>query len=295
MTNPRKVADSDSQFVEIIDEISHQRGIDSDGFFFRPVIEKYSTELYEARLREIAGVNKRKPTAADIEAARRRCASLTAKRWFDTGHRLRGAMIIFATEGDAEHRSAFSLWLDPAIVKQAQKSKKPLSAIVRQRLYDRLKRLLGAKQFGFWFHVERTRKDAYDLHIHGVITLKDKTYFLERAKLTRLRNEIKAAGGHEFKRDKSRTLHMKRANLNIGWINYCRKQRPMRRLKQMQHRALPNDIGLPLDAWAGTLKQDTTRFYESARTVHNAIITGKIRNWDEPMWEKYCRPDLVLW
>lgn len=297
MTNPRKNAHSDSQFVEIIDDITRLGGVDADGMFVRPVIEKYYNTIYEQRLVDIAaadrGKRKGKPTAAEIQRTRKRCAALTAKRWFDTHHRLRGATIIFATDGSPHLRSAFSLWLDPNIVAQARSEKKVLSAVIRQRLYDRLKRLLGAKQFGFWFHLERTRKDEQDLHIHGVITLVDGTHFAERSKRDRLRKEIMAAGGREFKRDKSRVLHMKSANLNIGWINYCRKQRPMRRLKPMTHRVLPDDIGTPLEAWAGTLKHDATRFHERARTLVNAIISGQIREWDETTWEQYSRPDLV--
>jgi hypothetical protein len=298
VTNPRKNAYSDSQFVEIIDEITRLGGIDEDGMFVRPVIEKYYNTIYEQRLIEIASLNrprrKSKPSAKEISAVRKHCASLTAKRWFDTGHRLRGATIIFATDGDPRLRSAFTLWLDPAIVEQARREKKVLSALVRQRLYDRLSRLLGAKQFGFWFHLERTRKDGLDIHIHGVITLADETYFSVRSKRDRLREEIMAAGGNEFKRGKDRALHMKSANLNIGWINYCRKQRPLRRLKQMTHRILPDDIGRPLDAWAGTLKQTTTRFHKRAHVVVNAIISGKIRDWDDATWEKYSAPELSV-
>lgn len=293
MPNNRKDPNSDSQFVEIIDEITRRVGITENGLFSRPVIEEYIPAFYERRLTEIASLNKRKPTPSDIEASRRHCASFTAKRWFDTGHRLRGASIIFATQGEELHRSAFTLWLDPALVEQARTTGVPLSQIVRQRLYDRLKRLVGTKAFGFWFHIERTREDPYDIHIHGIITLKDRSYFQNETKRDKLRKEIKAAGGREFKRDGSRTLHMKSANLNIGWINYCRKQRPMRRLKPIVHRKLPDDIGLPLDAWAGTLKQDTTRFYANARFVYNAIISGDLKNWDETTWEQYCLPELV--
>ncbi len=290
MTNPRKRADSDGQFIEIIDEITRRDGLHPEGTFGRVVLEEYITSFYERRLKEIASLSKRRPSPADIEAARKHCSTLTAKRWPDTGSRLRGAMIIFATDGDPSLRRSFTLWIDPQYVDQARKTKKPLANIIRDRLSERLRRLLGTQQFGFWFHIERTRADPYDLHIHGVITLQDESHFTDLKKRKKLRREIIAAGGREFKRTGARVLDMRKANLNIGWIAYSRKQRPLHRLKPISHRVLPPDIGQPLEAWSGTLKRDVTDFYEKARTVYNAIITGRIWDWDDETWDEYCHP-----
>lgn len=298
MPNPRRDADSDSQVVEILDYITRAGGITSNGYFSRLVIHDYFFVDYERRLREGADLtkkSKKRPWTKHstdpklVEEYRRHCAKLTAKRWPDTGTRLRASMMILATDGDRNRRRAFTLWIGKDLIDQARISGKPLAVILRDRLAERLRRHLGAKQFGFWFHVERTRKDPYALHVHGIITVKDPSHFVGAAD-KRLREQIIAASGEVHTMDPARLLDMHKADLNIGWITYNRKQKRFSSIPQLPHRVLPDDIGAQTDAWSGTLVRDTKAFYERARIVYNAIIRGKIKHWTEADWDKVSDP-----
>lgn len=299
MPNPRRDANSDSQVVEILDVISRNKGITPNGWFSRLVVTNYFLVDYERRLRErVDSKSKKLPWTPRkvkpelVEEDRRYCATLTAKRWEDTGKRLRGAMLIFATDGDHDRRRSFTLWIGKELIDQARSSGKPLAKIMRDRLAERLRRHLGAKQFGFWFHVERTRSDPYALHVHGVITVRDPSHLVGAAN-KRLREQIIAASGQDHSIDPARILDMHKADLNIGWISYNRKQKRLSRVKQLPHRVLPADIGEQVEAWSGTLNQDAKAFYERARIVYNAIIRGTIKDWTDEDWDKVSDPDEV--
>lgn len=299
MTNPRKDTDSDSQVVEILDFISRAGGITPGGYFSRLVVSDYFFVDYERRLRERVDRKtkklpwtKRKVKPHLVEEYRRHCAKLTAKRWEDTGRRLRGAMLIFATNGDRDRRRSFTLWIGKELIEQARSSGKPLAKIIRDRLADKLRKHLGAKQFGFWFHIERTRKDPYALHVHGIITVKDPSHLVGAAN-KRLREQILAASGEDHTMDPKRLLDMHKADLNIGWITYNRKQKRYSRLKPLPHRVLPTDIGEQTEAWSGTLNQDAKAFYERARIVYNAIIRGEIKDWTDADWDRVSDPNEV--
>lgn len=299
MTNPRRDAHSDSQVVEVLDFISRAGGITPNGWFSRLVSTDYFFVDYERRLAERVDPKtkqrpwtKRKVDPHLIEEDRRACAKLTAKRWEDTGTRLRGAMLILSTDGDRDRRRAFTLWVGKDLIDLARTTGKPLSLILRDRLAERLRRHLGAKQFGFWFHIERTRSDPYALHIHGIITVKDPSHFVG-ANNKRLREQIIEAAGKVHTMDPARLLDMHKADLNIGWVTYNRKQKRFSRLKPLPHRVMPLDIGEKLDAWSGTLNQDTKAFYERARIVYNGIIRGEIKDWTDADWDRVSDPTEV--
>lgn len=302
MTNSRRDTGSDSQVVEILDFITRTGGITPNGWFSRLVTTNYYLVDYERRLIELADARtKRSPKLpwterrVDpklVEQQRRSCAKLTAKRWPDTRTRLRGAMLIFSTDGDRDRRRAFTLWLGHDLIDQARSSGKPLAFILRDRLADRLRRHLGAKQFGFWFTIERTRDDPYALHVHGIITVKDPSHFVG-FKNKRLREQIIAASGKVHTMEPARLLDMHKANLNIGWIDYNRKQKRFSRVKPLPHRVLPLDIGVQLEAWSGTLNQDAKAFHERARIAYNAIISGKIKDWTDAEWDRVSDPKEV--
>lgn len=299
VTNPRADIDSDSQVVEIMEVISRRRGITPGGWFSRLVITDYYLVDYDRRLKDRVDRKYKKlpwtPRRVDpilVEEDRRFCAKLTAKRWPDTRNHLRGAMLIFATDGDRDRRRSFTLWIGKELIEQARSSGKPLAKIVRDRLAERLRNHLGAQQFGFWFHIERTRMDPYALHVHGIITVRDPSHFVGAAN-KRLREQIIAASGEDHTIIPARILDMHKADLNIGWIAYNRKQKRFSRVKPLPHRVLPTDIGEQTEAWSGTLNRDVKAFYERARIVYNAIIRGKVKDWTEADWDRVSDPDEV--
>jgi hypothetical protein len=299
MTNHRRDSDSDSKVVEKLDFMCRAGGITLGGWFSRLVVTDYFYVDYERRLRERVDPKtkklpwtKRKVKPHLVEEYRRHCAKLTAKRWEDTGRRLRGAMLIFATNGDWDRRRSFTLWIGKELIEQARSSGKPLAKIMRDRLADRLRGHLGAKQFGFWFHIERTRTDPYGLHVQGIITVKDPSHLVGAAN-KRLREQIIAASGEYHSVPPARILDMHKADLNIGWISYSRKQKRFSRIKPLPHRVLPTDIGEKVDAWSGTLNRDAKTFYERARIVYNAIIRGEVKDWTDADWDKVSDPNEV--
>ena len=149
---------------------------------------------------------------------------------------------------------------------------------------DRLRRHLGSNEFGFWFHLERTKSDPYGLHVHGIIYVKDDRHFTIDRKYRELRREIVQASGSNHKMDASKILDMRSKDINQLWMTYCLKQRRDRRYHTSNSTPPPLDVGERLHAGTHSFTRRAQAFYARIRRVVPALLNGKIRSWTDKEW-----------
>ena len=284
MTNPRISLSSETMSLVLIDSLSSS-GVMDDGAEFdrRVLLDWYRTDFPNLMRQHLELDCKISPTNLTAELLKR--SRNKPRRWEDLSDRFRRVLLLLSARQDTDCFRAFTLWIGEDLIAEARTSDRPLVDHLRKRMADRLRRHLGSNEFGFWFHLERTKSDPYGLHVHGIIYVKDHKHLTIDRRYRELRREITQASGSNHKMDPSKILHMKSKDINQLWMDYCLKQRRDRRFHTSNSTPPPLDIGERLHAGTHSFTRRAQTFYKRIRLVVPALLNGKIKTWTKKEWD----------
>jgi hypothetical protein len=283
MTNPRISHSSETTSLVLIDILSSSGVMDVGAEFDRRVLLVWYRTEFPNLMRQYLELDS-KLTPAKLKAELLKLSRNKPRRWEDLSDRFRRVLLLLSARQDTECFRAFTLWIGEDLIAEARTSDRPLVDHLRKRMADRLRRHLGSNEFGFWFHLERTKSDPYGLHVHGIIYIKDHQHFTIDRRYRTLRREITQASGSNHKMIPSKILHMKSKDINQLWMDYCLKQRRDRRYHTSNSTPPPLDIGERLHAGTHSFTRRAQGFYKRIRLVVPALLNGKIKTWTAMEW-----------
>tara|TARA_R110000868_G_scaffold372326_1_gene636160 strand:- start:106 stop:996 length:891 start_codon:yes stop_codon:yes gene_type:complete len=284
MTNPRISLSSETMSLVLIDSLSSSGVMDDGAEFDRRVLLDWYRTDFPNLMRQYFELDGRiSPTNLKAELLKR--SRNKPRRWEDLSDRFRRVLLLLSARQDTKCFRAFTLWIGEDLIAEARTSDRPLVDHLRKRMADRLRRHLGSNEFGFWFHLERTKSDPYGLHVHGIIYVKDHKHLTIDRRYRELRREITQASGSNHKMVPSRILDMKSKDINQLWMDYCLKQRRDRRFHTSNSTPPPLDVGERLHAGTHSFTRRAQTFYKRIRLVVPALLNGKIKTWTKEEWD----------
>lgn len=125
-----------------------------------PVLEQLAFEQGELEYGDYHASDRIKQQLQDWE-------SHPPKEWRYTSHLLRDLTMFHACRPG--HARKLTCWIGETLKKRAREENRILAKWLRKRISDRLRRLMGAGEYEFWFSLEATRKDREAIHAHGIL------------------------------------------------------------------------------------------------------------------------------
>lgn len=307
--NPRRSLDAEAQVLRTIEAFAEMGAIKAGGYFDQGVIETWYQEncydLREADGEEIWDFNQEDwISTAPPPTGDKIATPLTAimgddirkvfkpKRWFDTTPRFRKCMLLYGVKGDPATHRPLTIWIGKEMIEASRATGKSLAAILHKRLSDRLRRLLGAGNFGVWLNVESSDKAPSALHGHGLLYVKDARYLVDGSRERDLLiRELMDGSGYDKSMHAPNWVRITAKDLNTGWITYCRKAR-RGRLFRVSAPEPPHDIGQQLEAGTHELRRQASDFYARARIMFAGLAKEKILDWTDDDWKRVTGPKL---
>lgn len=211
---------------------------------------------------------------------------LRPKRWQDLRTRTKRYMLLYGVKGDQSTHRPISCWIGQGVINDCLTSGQPLAQLLRKRMADRLRLLCGDTEFGFWINIERQRKSPTGIHMHGLLYLADPRFFaLGTPERARLIHTLKHVTGEDASKPASNWVRITPRDLNIGWIDYCRKNRRNRRFWPPAG-VVDERFGMRLEAGTHTMTAAATDFYERARIMTYALATEEFLEWSDADWRR---------
>ncbi|RYY87317.1 MAG: hypothetical protein EOO15_12235 [Chitinophagaceae bacterium] len=283
--NPRRSLDAESQVLRTIDKIADAGGLLPGGYFDQRVILELYQTIRSSGTGGEKGLLEDTWLGGDGELFKPR-------RWYDTTPRFRKYMLLYGIKGDANTHRPLTIWTGKDMIEASRSSDKPLAKTLHKNMTDRLRRLLGTGEFGFWFNIENSNKAPYALHAHGLLYVRDPRYLVRPSdERTALVRELRLASGDDLSTDKKKRIMTANnwvkfapKQLNTGWIDYCRKAR-RGRLFRVSAPEPPKDIGVRLEAGTHNLTRQASEFYSRARLLFRGMADGSIERWSKEDWE----------
>lgn len=308
--NPRRSLNADNQAILIIEKFADIGAIVPGGFYDQGVIESWyventlgftAPEHDDGMLNWDADGNIIPPKGA-IPFERTALAAIAGddaetafnpRRWFDTTVRLRKYMLLYGVKGDPNTHRPLTIWIGKDMIAESRRTGKPLAKMLHKRLSDRLRRLLGAGNFGIWLNIEVSDKAAYALHAHGLLYVKDARYLVDDSKeRDALVRELMDGSDADESQHPPNWVRFTKKDLNKGWIEYCRKAR-RDRLYRISAKEPPTDIGKQLEAGTHTLRGQARDFYDRSRLLVRALSRGELPEWSPEDWARITGPSVA--
>lgn len=286
----RRNAFADANTVEIIRQLEAIGGFDAQMGAVRPVILKYYHTKFMKHVRSLIPAQRASKAKVDQQLEELKCH--LPREWRYTKNRLKSVMVYFARNKPCA--KPFTLWVGTSLVERSIKSKTPLAQILRKRLKDRLDYHLDPGESQFWLQLERSPKDRWAIHAHGVFEFRNPEHFNRCTAIGRgLREVIREAAGTDVPicDGTRRQLSFSNGSMNEGWVYYCLKQRRGKRLPK--YLEPPIEIGKNTGAGTRELGQRAQLLYDELRPIVTAMITREIDHWTWSDWQSVSQQGLM--
>lgn len=180
----------------------------------------------------------------------------------------------YAIAAKKHHSRPFTLWLGQKLTDKILTGERDAAKLISKELNRKLSKLLGRRQYEFWFCIETTRESPDQLHLHGIMEVADLAWFENEKLCKKLRNAIREAVGTDPVRSVCTQLHMPEKVSDTNWITYCRKQRSSA-LRPTRHDL--SYLGGRETATQG-LRGRRASIHKDFKCVYNALLYNKFED-----------------